>query len=468
MNGIVSFHPDDLKEKAAYNVPLAISRCEKYSDEVEKMVNVTAEVLTDNQIVIRPNERLATLYVSLQNYSNSLQTKYLYRIKGLHDDFMVANKNEITLNGLPYGKYTLKVKAKAPDGRFSTQILSIPLIVKRPFYFQWWFILLGIISLALAIWQLFQARTRVLQSRKKELEIIVKDRTAQLQEQATQLQLDKNTIEEQATELRSLDEMKSRFFANISHELRTPLTLILSPVQSILKRKKADNRDFTSAKIIEQNAQNLLKRINEILDLTKLEAKEMQIKPQPTPFYDFIKRLVANFEGFATEKEQNLSLDFQLDKNLTISLDQDKFEHIFNNYLSNAIKFTPKGGKINIQLTEQQEKNINGQLENQIILMVKDNGQGIIEEDLSKVFDRFFQSKNNKNRTSSSGIGLALSKEIANLMQGKVWVKSEFGKGSAFYFKMPFTEELSLIPRFRDKLENEKWRIENGELKMEN
>ena len=458
LNGIVSFHPDDLKEIAAYNVPLAISKCEKYDDDLAKMANVTAEVLTSNRIVIRPNERLATLYVSLQNYSTSLKTKYVYRIKGLQEEFVPANKNEITLNGLPYGKYTLEVKAKAPDGRFSKQMISIPLIVKRPFYLQWWFILLAIVSLALAIWQIFQTRTRVLQNRKRELEEIVKDRTIQLQKQATQLGIDKNVIEVQAKELQSLDKMKSRFFANISHELRTPLTLILSPAQSIIKRQKTDNRDFTSAQIIEQNAQKLLKRINEILDLTKLEAKEMQLKPQLTPFYEFIKRLVANFEGFATEKGQQLTFNYQLDKKLNLQLDQDKYEHIFNNYLSNAIKFTPKGGKINIQLFDKQEKNSNDELENLIVLSVEDNGQGVPKSDLKKVFDRFFQSKKDvelqDKSLKGSGIGLALSKEIAQLMKGNVRAESEIGKGSTFYFEMPFVEELTFI-------DNEQWAIDN-------
>ncbi len=445
LNGIVSFHPKNLSNKKDYNVPLKISKCEKYSDDIDRMVNVTTEVLSNNKIVIQPNERLMTLSVSIQNYAHALKTKYIYRINGLQKEFISANKNEIVLSGLPYGNYILEVKAKSPDGRFSKHKVLIPLIVKCPFYFQLWFILLSIIVMALFIWQLFQVRTQVLKARKRELEEIVKDRTAQLQQQATQLQKDKDIIEIQAQKLRSLDKMKSRFFANISHELRTPLTLILNPIRSILKRQKTDNRDFTSAKIIEQNAEKLLKRINEILDLTKLEAQEMQLKPQPTAFYPFIKRLVASFEGFATEKEQNLTFDYQLNKDLSISLDRDKYEHIFNNYLSNAIKFTPKGGKIHIQLSEQQKKFNNGKHQNQIILSIYDNGQGIAGEDLSKVFDRFYQSKNGANSTNSSGIGLALTREIAQLMKGNVYAESELEKGSRFYFEMPFLEELGII-----------------------
>jgi len=306
--------------------------------------------------------------------------------------------------------------------------------------------LIAVISLVLMIWQIFQARTRSLQERKEELEEVVKNRTVQLQQQATQLESDKNTIEKQAKELRSLDEMKSQFFANISHELRTPLTLILSPAQSILKRKKTDNRDFTSVQIIEQNAQKLLKRINEILDLTKLEAQEMVLKPEPTPFYTFIKRLVATFESLTAQKDQQLTFQYQLDKDLNLLLDQDKYEHIFNNYLSNAIKFTPKGGIIKIQLFEKKTTNFNNQLENKIVLSITDNGQGIPKTDLEKIFDRFFQSKHTQNKSGSSGIGLALCKEIAQLMQSSVRVESEIGQGSTFYFEMPYVESVGNIP----------------------
>ena len=440
LNGIVSFHPKDLSDIKAYDVPLKISRCETYSNETGQMVNITADVVTKNKIVIAPNQQLTTLYVAIQDYADALKTKYIYRVKGVQKEFIAANKNEISLSGLPFGKYTLEIKAKAPDGRFSKSMIAIPLIIMRPFYLRWWFILLSLVSIALFVWQFFQIRTKALQNRKQELEEVVKARTQQLEEQASQLQLDKSIIEIQAKELRTLDEMKSQFFANISHELRTPLTLILSPAKSIIKRKKTDNRDFTSAQIIEQNANKLLKRINEILDLTKLEAHEMALKPETTPFYKFNKRLVATFESLAAQKNQKLTFKYQLDKDLNLMLDQDKYEHIFNNYLSNAIKFTPKSGIINIELSEQKLKNANDTIENHIQLSINDNGIGIHPDDLSKVFNRFYQTKNNKNGTGGSGIGLALSKEIALLMKGKAYVKSTVGKGSTFYFEMPYVE----------------------------
>jgi signal transduction histidine kinase/DNA-binding response OmpR family regulator/ligand-binding sensor domain-containing protein len=444
IDGVVSFHPKDFTTEEAYDIPLMISKVEKYSSKTEQITNITTKILNQQKIIIAPNEPFVALRVTLQDYAESNSAQYYYRIKGFQKEFNLLNSNEITLSGIPYGKYQLEIKAKGKDGIFSTQTISLPVIVLKPFYLQWWFILLAFTTITFGVWQIFQARTRNLQHRKKELEIIVKQRTSQLRTQATQL-------EQQATELRSLDEVKSRFFANISHELRTPLTLILSPINSVIKRNKLENRDYTSLRIVEQNANKLLKRINEILDLTKLESHKVQLKPQPTPFYKYNKRLVATFESIAHQKGQLLSFYFQLDKEITILLDQDKYEHIFNNYLSNALKYTPKGGNINIRLLEKRIIIDENTAENQIILSVSDDGPGILPEDVTRIFDRYYQSKHHQNKAGSSGIGLALSKEIAQLMNGQVWVESEVGKGSTFYFRMPYQEALggvSIIQEF--------------------
>ena len=478
LNGIVSFNPNELENKTAYDVPLRMAKCEKYSGKAHNIVDITNKVHKEKVIVLHPNDRFAALEVTLQDYFNAPKLQYAYKVNGLHKDFIHIKGNRIILTGLPYGRYGLTVKGRSKDGRFSTEELKLKLVVMQPLYTRWWFILLTALSVAVLVWQLFVARTKALKNRKKELEEIVKDRTAKLQRQAEQLQLDNETIEAQANELRSLDEMKSRFFANISHELRTPLTLILSPIQSIIKHNEINNRDFTYAQIIQQNAKKLLKRINEILDLTKLEANEMVLKREPTLFYDFVKRLVATFESLAQEREQSLIFKYQLDKTLQISLDKDKYEHIFNNYLSNAIKYTPNGGKITVKIEEQQLLNTAGILENQIVLSVNDNGQGILKEDLSQVFDRFFQTKNTANKAGSSGIGLALSKEIAQLMEGEVRAESVIGEGSTFFFGMPYEEELGLIenrellnpneiPTFSGTIDNEE-ELLNGKVNVQN
>lgn len=257
-----------------------------------------------------------------------------------------------------------------------------------------------------------------------------------------QINLQKLAFEQKERErLQEMDNFKSRFFANISHELRTPLTLILSPIQRLLKSVRLNPQERTQLHLVRENARFLLKRVNEILDLTKFEARQMQLQETPTAFYDFCKRLAANFESFAQQKSQQYLFEYRLDKDLNILLDRTKFTHVFNNYLSNAIKYTPDSGKVQVALYQQNKGNTG-----HLVLEVKDNGTGIRPKDLPHLFDRFYQGNQEENKAGGSGIGLALSKEVAQAMGAEVWVKSEWGKGSTFYFEFPCREVMGVLP----------------------
>lgn len=256
-----------------------------------------------------------------------------------------------------------------------------------------------------------------------------------------QINLQKLAFEQKERErLEEMDAFKSRFFANISHELRTPLTLILGPVHRLLKKGAIASPEYTQLKLVQENAYFLLKRVNEILDLTKFDAQQMQLQETPTPFYNFCKRLAAGFESFAQQKHQQLLLEYRLDKDLKILLDRTKFTHVFNNFLSNAIKYTPEAGEIRVALYEEE----NGKT-GRLVLAVSDNGIGIREKDLPHLFNRFYQTDQSENKAGGSGIGLALSKEVAQAMQAKIRVDSEWGKGSTFYFEFPYQEVMGVV-----------------------
>jgi signal transduction histidine kinase/DNA-binding response OmpR family regulator len=241
--------------------------------------------------------------------------------------------------------------------------------------------------------------------------------------------------------LQEVDAFKSRFFANISHELRTPLTLILGPVDRLLKKGTLKQAEQTQLQLVQQNAGFLLKRVNEILDLTKFDARQMQLQESPTAYYDFCKRLAANFESFAQQKDQQFTFHYRLDKDLNILLDQTKFAHVFNNLLANAIKYTPASGNIAVSLYERESSGAA-----RLVLEVKDNGIGIREKDLPHVLDRFYQADQGENKAGGSGIGLALSREVAQVMQGEIRVESSWGKGSTFYFEFPYREVMGVVP----------------------
>ena len=285
----------------------------------------------------------------------------------------------------------------------------------------------------------------------------------------TKLQAQKTIIEQQSEILKQLDATKTRFFANVSHELRTPLTLMLAPLGTMLKSNTLDNRNFTLTTLVRQHAQNLLRLVNEILDLTKLESGKMKTHEEPTEIYDFLRRLVATFESYAAQR--GIKIIFNFDKNLpyVLMLDRPKIEKIFNNLLSNALKFTPNTGTINVNVTHTPST---------WQLTVTDTGRGIHPDDLPHVFNRFYQTNQSDTPIEGgTGIGLALANELTQVMNGKISAKSVYGKGATFILELPKREVLgingkNLSDTSEDNpgtdVENTNVIIENREVPIEN
>ena len=250
-------------------------------------------------------------------------------------------------------------------------------------------------------------------------------------------------IEEQAQALQQLDAAKTRFFANVSHELRTPLTLIIAPLGTALKSDKLGDKNFSLVALAQQHARKLLNLVNEILDLTKLESGKMMTHEEPTEIYNFLRRLISTFESYAVQKKIKLIFDFNADAPRSLMLDKPKLEKIFNNLLSNALKFTPFDGVITVKVTHHISD---------WQLSVTDTGRGIHPDDLPHVFNRFYQT----NQTTfeiegGTGIGLALAKELAQVMGGTLSVESILGNGATFMLSLPKKEVLGLAAESDDR-----------------
>ena len=235
------------------------------------------------------------------------------------------------------------------------------------------------------------------------------------------------------SELKELDTLKSQFFANISHELRTPLTLILAPVEALVEGYYGDVTEQQSQvlRAVRRNGKQLLSLIEEVLDLSKLEATKLELKETSVPFYPYLKRIYHAFESAADLKKIQYQLFYLLDEDLTIQLDKKKFEKIVNNLIANAIKFTPKEGKVQISVDETFDND-------NIQIKIRDTGKGIHPDDLPHVFDRYYQSKQpNASVEGGTGLGLALAKQFATLFGGELSVQSKFGKGTTFILEIP-------------------------------
>ncbi len=227
---------------------------------------------------------------------------------------------------------------------------------------------------------------------------------------------------QQAERLLELDKQKTEFFQNISHEFRTPITLIQGPLESAVAA--GEGLSYYQSAIALRNSRRLLRLVNQLLDLQRLDAGRMQPSFHPCDLVEFISQIVESFRPYCEKK--GLHLDTQLGECPTVYLDMEKFDKVIYNLLSNAMKFTPERGTISVKLQFEDDR---------CILQVEDTGIGIVQEQIPHLFERFRQAEGSANRSyEGSGLGLALVKELVELHGGKVTVESVYGRRYYFYF----------------------------------
>ena len=273
----------------------------------------------------------------------------------------------------------------------------------------------------------------------KKLEQEVAKKTDLLGERANLIAL----LEKANTQLRELDRLKSMFLANMSHELRTPMNSIIGYSDLLIdgidgpineEQEKSLNR-------ISNNARHLLQLLNDLLDLSKIEAGKTEIEAEQFNLKELIDSVVPMFEGMITQK--GLSLDFDIDENLPLVYgDKNKIKHVLMNLLSNAIKFTDEGG---ITIRDKiSDRGIHQLGEPPIFaeVCVEDTGIGIKDEDLGKIFDKFVQADLSTVRQyDGTGLGLSIARGLVALHNGMIWATSKYGEGSQFYFTIPLKQE---------------------------
>jgi signal transduction histidine kinase/DNA-binding response OmpR family regulator/Tfp pilus assembly protein PilF len=242
--------------------------------------------------------------------------------------------------------------------------------------------------------------------------------------------------------LSEIDELKSRMFSNISHEFRTPLTLILGPLDEMIEEGESKKTSPKTLKMMQRNASRLLTLVNQMLDLSKMDAGKLKLELVENDIIQALRVMVLSFSSLAEQK--HIKFEYEMpDQPCTTWFDPDKLEKIINNLLSNAFKFTPENGIVKVVARLITDNKITplppSSHENPVLeLTVEDTGKGIPKEHLDKVFDRFHQVEGTSEiEQIGTGIGLALTKELLNLMHGKVTVESTSGKGSVFKIILP-------------------------------
>lgn len=362
-------------------------------------------------------QRFVKLRFALSDYQNNQENSYEYRFEeqgnGENTDWnFLGSRSELNLTNLPSGRYDLVIRGKNYRGQKTQKPIRISLNVKEFFYNTIWFYgLLFLFLSALPFFWLYKERYE-----RSRLQKLVKERTAK--------------IEAQAEQLKSLDEAKSRFFANISHEFRTPLTIISGMINQI--RKNPDRWLDKGSKMIEKSNSNLLDLINQILDLQKLEAGHLTANLQLGDIIPFLRTIFEQFQAFAQSKQQELVFTTTTDS-LEMDYDPEKTLRIVSNLLSNAIKYTPEKGQISFAVATTQTTE-----DQTLVLSITDSGIGIAEEKLSNIFDRFYQASTTQQPVEAgTGIGLSLTMELVKLLHGEIKVSSQMDRGTTFTVLLP-------------------------------
>jgi len=379
--------------------------------EEDFIINQDINILKELTIDYKHNN--FEIEFSAMQMTDPKKNLYQYKLEG-YDDVWVRTdwKNRTaTYTNLDAGDYTFRVKASNHHGVWSDQERTLAItVLPPPWKTTWAYTVYGFLIVGI----LFAARRNIIQRERLK----------------SRLKLEHVELEK----AKEIDRMKTTFFTNISHEFRTPLTLIKGPAQNLLAEFSSRPTVKKQVKLIQHNADLLLKLINQLLDLAKLEAGTVEVNAIKVDLNSFLNIIVDSLTSRAREKEIDLSYNLP-DIRYHVSFDRDKVETIITNLLGNAVKFTPSHGRVdlNVKVNPVDSSGIG-----QLVVTVSDTGIGIPAEDQTKIFERFYQvNEGGAHKEVGSGIGLALVKQLTELLHGNVKVKSETGTGSEFCVILP-------------------------------
>lgn len=363
----------------------------------------------ESPIVLDPGHNSISIECALMNYASLSSNSYSFKLSGYDKDWINAGNNSAAnYSNLKPGKYEFEVIACNQDGIYSNPD-SIVIIIKQKWWLRWWAIMLYIVLTLSGLYFVFDhLRRHSMLSRQLELEKM------------------------ERAKMESLNKVKMTFFTNISHEFKTPLSLILGPIDVLLD-KVNDAKERGQLVMMKQNAERMLRLINQILELRSIDKEKVSLDLENGEVTSFARDVFQTFKDNA--ERRSMIYDFVAENEIICEFDRNKMEHILYNLLSNAFKFTPDGGKIQLCIAE---RTIDGATYAEF--SVVDSGQGMTQEDKARIFDRFYQgSAKCYEKISSTGIGLGLTKDFVELHGGMLSVESELGKGSTFTFTIPIS-----------------------------
>lgn len=410
--GLNRFYPDNIKYNRTFP-KVMFTGFQLFNEDVRVGGEYAGRVILKKalneveEIVLDYKQNVFTVFFASDNYVLPEKTGYFYKLEGFNDDWLAstADMHRVTYTNLAPGTYTLRVRAVNSDGYKGIDEACLKIVILPPFWMTPWAYVLYVLLLAGIILFVFYSVRRRERNKFKIRQ-----------------------IEEDAKKKDELNQMKFRFFTNVSHELRTPLTLIISPLEGMMK-EMTDEKLQNKLQLMHRNAVRLLNLVNQLLDFRKNEMSGMHLSLSEGDIVAFVRNICASFLMLSEKKHVNLTFYAGM-KSLNMLFDEDKIGKTVMNLLSNAFKFTPEGGRVDVALEMQQEK------PDRLLIKVSDTGIGIKNEDKERIFERFYQVEqegSDHHQSTGSGIGLSLVRDFVMLHGGSVRVVDNVGSGSVFW-----------------------------------
>lgn len=405
IDGITRFFPKDIKSKD-FVPPVVITDFMIFNRQVLPGAEdgiLENSVFETSELTLNQTDNSFSIVYRAVDYTLPKKVVYAVRMRGFNNEWTIHDyqKNSSDYTNLDAGIYYFEVKASIDGENFSKPAV-LKITVLAPLWKRWWMIMLYFVFsffLIVFLWKKY----REYENEKHEIKI------RYLKQQ--------NDIE--------LNKTRLRLFTDVSHEFRTPLTLIISPLQGMLDDPGLGSVTRRQLSLIYSNAQRLLRMVNEIMDLRKLDNEKMVFKPSKSDLIPFLREICGNFQPLAVKNSIQFGFESDLEE-FQAYFDAEKIDKVMYNLLSNAFKFTPSGGSISVSVKRADES-----LSDNIVIIVEDSGCGIEEKDLEKIFDRFFQGGTSQVQ-QGTGIGLYITKKFVEMHHGIISVSSSPEKGTAF------------------------------------
>lgn len=407
INGFNTFYPHQLKLNTQ-KPNVVLTSLEIFNQKIDTQKDGTLPEAIDHlkEIHLSYKDNVITLNYAALSYCTPQKNQYAYILEGFDKGWnYVGSQHSTTYTNLPAGTYTFRVKASNNDNIWNEEGTSIRIIVHPPFYlslpFKIGYVVLFLLALGLLL------RYVIHRSEKKHAKAIDELNS-------------KKEIE--------IHEAKINFFTMIAHEIRTPVSLIIGPLEKIMQSTHIPANERQELEIIDRNSQRLLYLVNQLLDFRKVEQKEMRMKFTSQSIKDLMQAVCERFSPTLQQNGVNFSVTYP-NEHFHADVDKEAITKVLSNLLTNANKYT--GSRIEVRFQEHPEKQT-------FSIEVKDNGKGMNEEELKKIFKPFYQASENKPGT---GIGLSIVKGIVEAHHGQIKVTSQQGHGSSFMITLPQKQE---------------------------